>query len=393
MNFSYFMPSRIFFGAGSLERLGEAKLPGRKALIVISAGTAMRKQGYLDRVIALLAKGGAASVVFDKIQPNPIKSHVMEAAAIARAEGCDFVVGLGGGSSMDSAKSIALMANNPGDYWDYIFGGSGKGQPVPNPALPIIAITTTAGTGTEADPWTVITKEDTHEKIGFGNDSTFPTISIVDPDLMLSVPPHLTAYQGMDAFFHAAEGVIATCASPISDLYALKSIELLARYLPVAVRDGANKEARAQVAFANTLSGFVESTSSCTSEHSLEHALSALHPELPHGAGLTMLSVAYFEFFVGRIPDALFEKMARAMGEDVDALPAAERPRAFIVALKKLIAANGLADLKLSDYGITREELPALARNAHETMGGLFEVDRYTLSLDDTIAIFEKAWR
>lgn len=393
MKFNHFMPSRIFFGSGSLEQLGNVPLPGKKALIVISAGKSMRQNGYLDRVIALLKQGGAESVVFDKIQPNPIKSHVMEAAALARESRCDFVVGLGGGSSIDSAKSIAMMATNPGDYWDYIGGGSGQAKPVAHAALPIIAITTTAGTGTEADPWTVITKEETNEKIGYGNDHTFPLLSIVDPDLMLSVPSHLTAYQGMDAFFHAAEGVIANCASPMSDLYALKSIETIARWLPVAVTEGTNKEARAQMAFANMLSGFVESTSSCTSEHSLEHALSAFHPELPHGAGLTLLSVAYFGFFLGKIPDHLFESMARAMGENVDALPASERPAAFITALKKLIAASGLDGLTMSDFGVRRDEIPALAKNARDTMGGLFEVDRYKLSFDDTATIFENAYR
>lgn len=393
MQFNHYMPSRIFFGAGALDQLGNVPLPGKKALIVISAGKSMRQNGYLDRLIALLKKNGAESVVFDKIQPNPIKSHVMEAAELARQSGCDFVIGLGGGSSIDSAKSIAMMAKNPGDYWDYIGGGSGQGKPVLNGALPIIAITTTAGTGTEADPWTVITKEETNEKIGYGNDHTFPLISVVDPDLMLSVPPHLTAYQGMDAFFHAAEGVIATCASPMSDLYALKSIETIARWLPVAVKDGSNKEARAQMAFANMLSGFVESTSSCTSEHSLEHALSAYHPELPHGAGLTILSVAYFGFFLDKIPGHLFESMARAMGENVDALPANERPAAFITALKKLIAGSGLEGLKMSDYGIRREEIPTLAQNARETMGGLFELDRHKLSFEETKQILENAYR
>lgn len=392
MQFNYFMPTRLLFGAGALEQLGSIKLPGKKALIVISAGTSMKKQGYLDRVIQLLQKNGASSVVFDKIQPNPINTHVAEAAELARQEGCDFVIGLGGGSSIDSAKSIAMMAKNPGDYWDYIGGGTGKGQPVTHGALPIIAITTTAGTGTEADPWTVITKEDTNEKIGFGNEHTFPALSIIDPDLMLSVPAQLTAYQGMDAFFHASEGYIANCASPMSDLYALKSIELIAHWLPAAIRDGSNKEARAQMAFANTLSGFVESTSSCTSEHSLEHALSAYHPELPHGAGLTMLSVAYFEFFLDKVPAHLYENMARAMGEDVDQLPSTERAAAFITALKKLIAACGLDDLKMSDYGIQPEEIPELARNARETMGGLFTVDRYTLSFDDTVSIYKNAY-
>lgn len=393
MQFSYYVPTRIFFGAGALDHLGKVSLPGKKALIVISAGTSMKKLGYLDRVRALLAANGADSVVFDKIQPNPVRRHVMEGAALAREAGCDFVIGLGGGSSIDSAKSIAVMAKNPGDYWDYIGAGSGKGLPVEHGALPVIAITTTAGTGTEADPWTVITKEETNEKIGFGIDATFPVMSIVDPELMTSVPARLTAYQGMDAFFHASEGYIASIATPMSDLYALKSIELLAKWLPRAVRDGNDMEARGNVAFANTLSGLVESTSSCTAEHSIEHAMSAFHPELVHGAGLTMLSVSYFSFFIGKIPDELFINMARAMGEDVDALPPAERPHAFITALKKLIAACGLDDLKMSDYGITREELPKLAENARATMGLLFGFERYPQTPADTVRILEDAFR
>ena len=139
----------------------------------------------------------------------------MEASSLARETGCDFVIGLGGGSSMDSAKSIAVMAANPGTYWDYIQGGSGKGLPIPSKPLPIVCITTTAGTGTEAESqWTVITKEDTQEKIGFGFKGTFPTMSIVDPELMLSVPPKLTAYQGFDALLHAVRERIYGCDTP-----------------------------------------------------------------------------------------------------------------------------------------------------------------------------------
>lgn len=124
------MPAQIFFGAGSLDNLGSAPLPGAKALIVIG-GTSVKRLGYLDRVQALLKKQGVESVVFDKVQPNPVVEHVMEASSLARETGCDFVIGLGGGSSMDSAKSIAVMAANPGTYWDYIQGGSGKGFPFP----------------------------------------------------------------------------------------------------------------------------------------------------------------------------------------------------------------------------------------------------------------------
>lgn len=221
----------------------------------------------------------------------------MEGAALAKAESCDFVVGLGGGSSIDSAKSIAVMATNPGDYWDYISGGSGKEKPVVNAPLPIVAITTTAGTGTEADPFTVITKEDTEEKIGFGVDGTFPVLSIVDPELMASVPAHLTAYQGFDALFHSTEGYLNRTANPISDMFALKAIELIGKSLPTAVKNGQDLEARTNVALANTLAGMVESLSGCISEHSIEHALSAYHPALPHGAGLIMISAAYYENF------------------------------------------------------------------------------------------------
>lgn len=387
MNFNFFMPSKLLFGAGKLKELATVALPGKKALIVISNGTSMKKSGYLDLVVELLRKNNVQSVVFDKILPNPIKSHVMEGAALAKQEGCDFVVGLGGGSSIDSAKAIAVMAKNPGDYWDYIGGGSGGGKKVEHGALPIVAITTTAGTGTEADPWTVVTKEDTDEKIGFGIAETFPTLSIIDPELMVTVPEKLTAFQGFDALFHATEGYIANVANPVSDLFALKSIELLFKHLPAAVKDGTNIEARSAVALANTLSGFVESTSSCTSEHSIEHGMSALHHDLPHGAGLIMISEAYHAYFAQQSPERFIE-MAKAAG----VVDAAE-PMAFIHALADLHKACGVDGLKMSDYGITRGELPDIAKNAYYTMGGLFALDRHTLAFDDTVGILERSFR
>lgn len=393
MNFTFHIPTRINFGPGALETLATEKLPGMKALLVVSAGPTMRKHGYLDRTIALLKANGVECVVFDEILPNPIIKHVMEGAALAKAEGCDFVVGLGGGSSIDSAKSIAVMAVNPGDYWDYIGGGTGKGLPVPNGALPIVAITTTAGTGTEADPWTVITHEERNEKIGFGlTPETFPTLSIVDPELMLTVPPHLTAYQGFDAFFHAAEGAISRIATPVSDALALQSIGLLAKWLPVAVKDGSNLEARTNVALANTLSGMVESTSSCTSEHSMEHALSAFHPDLPHGAGLIMLSRAYFSFFACKTPERV-AKIAPAMGVETRGLSDAEAADAFVEGMVALQHACGVGNLKMSDYGIAREDAAKLADNAWANMGGLFTLDPCTLSMADTTQIIADSWR
>lgn len=164
MNFNYYIPTKILFGPGKLNELAGEDLPGKRALIVISSGNSMKKLGYLKRLEDILEGKGIRYLVFDKILPNPIKAHVMEGAELARDEKCDFVIGLGGGSSIDSAKIIALMAKNPGDYWDYVIGGSGKAMPFKNCALPVVAITTTAGTGTEADPFAVITNEETSEK-------------------------------------------------------------------------------------------------------------------------------------------------------------------------------------------------------------------------------------
>ena len=385
--FNQFIPTNLIFGCGSIKKLATSRLPGKKALIVISSGTSMRKYGYLDTIIELLTQNGVTTVVYDKILPNPIRTHVMEAAALCKQEQCDFIVGLGGGSSIDSAKAIALMACNPGDYWDYIHGGTGKGKPTTGGALPVIAIPTTAGTGTEADPWTVITHEERNEKIGFGNASTFPVLSIIDPELMLSVPPHLTAYQGFDAFFHAAEGYIANIASPISDLYALKSLNLLYHNLPLAITDGTNIEARTNVALASTLSGMVESTSSCTSEHSLEHAMSAYYPALPHGAGLIMLSLAYFTAFASAVPER-FIQMTEAITNEKS-----NDPMDFIRILAIMQKACGVDELKMSKWGITEADLPRFLQNARENMGGLFSVDPAVLSDDTFLKIYKDSYK
>ena len=381
------MPTKILFGCGQLDRLHKEALPGKKALIVISSGNSVRKYGYLAKLEEQLKKAGVEFVLFDKILPNPIKEHVMEGAALAKQNGCDFIIGLGGGSSIDSAKSIAVMAANSGDYWDYISGGSGKAMEVPCDPLPVVAITTTAGTGTEADPWTVITNQ--NEKIGFGYDKTFPVLAVVDPELMVSVPPHLTAYQGFDALFHSTEGYLNRTATPISDIYALKAISLIGKSLAAAVRNGTDLQAREEVALANTISGMVETTSGCTSEHSLEHALSAFHPELPHGAGLIMISLAYYTYFAksGACDDRMIE-MAKALGK-----ADAAQPMDFVTALADLQKACGVDALKMSDYGINENEMMKYAENAKQTMGGLFEVDPAPLSVEEAAGILKASYR
>ncbi len=389
MNFTYYMPTKLIFGRGSLKTLHKLNLPGKKAFIVMSNGQSAMKNGSYETLVAELEKANIEYVLYNKITPNPNLDGVMEGAKLLKENSCDFVIGFGGGSPIDASKSIAVMATNPGNYWDYIFGGSGKGQALVADPLPVVAITTTAGTGTEADPWTVVTKEDTAEKIGYGNDKTFPVLSIIDSELMRTVPKMLTAYQGFDALFHSTEGYIANCSDFMSDTYALKAIELIGKSLEKAVANGDDMDARDDVALANTLSGLVESTSSCTSEHALEHAMSAHFPELAHGAGLIMISLEYYKCFVELgVCDERFVDMAKALGKKD-----ATKPMDFVDALADLQKACGVDELKMSDYGIKPEMFSNLVKNARETMGGLFKLDRYKLTDEMCTKIYANSYK
>ncbi|MBU3201148.1 iron-containing alcohol dehydrogenase [Clostridium estertheticum] len=390
MNFNMYVPTRFIFGCGRLNELHEQKLPGKKAMVVISNGKSTKENGSLDRTIEELTIAGVESVVFDKVQTNPLKSTVMAGAKTARDNGCDFIVALGGGSVIDASKVMAAMTTNDGDIWDYISGGTGKGKAIANAPLAVICITTTAGTGSEADQWGVITNDETNEKIGFGGDDRlFPLISIIDPELMKTVPSKLTAYQGFDALFHSTESYISKYASLMSDMYALTAIENAAKYLTRAVKDGSDMEAREHMAFANTLSGIVMTVSVTTAEHSIEHAMSAYHQELPHGAGLIMISKAFYEFFIDKNAcDGRFIAMAKAMG-----IKEANKPEDFITALVDLQKDCGMDELKMSDYGISPDEFDKIATNARETNGFLFTANPCEMTHKDVVDVLRNSYR
>lgn len=390
MSFEMYVPTRFLFGTGKLNELHKQNLPGKKAMVIITNGKSVRANGALERTLAELKAADVEFAVFDQVQANPLKTTVMAGAAFARENHCDFLVALGGGSVMDAAKAMAFMATNPGDLWDYVAGGTGRGLPMKNKPLPLVCITTTAGTGSEADQWGVISNAETNEKIGFGGyDELFPRLSIIDPELMKSVPPKFTAYQGFDALFHATECYISKFASLMSDMYASTAIRNAAKYLPRAVADGSDMEAREHMAFANTLSGVAMTVCSTTAEHSLEHAMSAYHHNLPHGAGLIMISRAFYEYFIEKHAcDERFIEMARLMG-----MPEADKPEDFITMLVKLQESCGVADLKMSDYGFTPDEFGKIARNALETMGGLFLANPCELDHAGCVEILRKSYR
>ncbi len=389
MNFSFYNPTRILFGAGELNNLHKQTMPGKKALLLISNGKSTKVNGSLDRTIEQLEKAGIEYAIFDKIMENPYKSVVMEGAAFAKENACDFILALGGGAVLDASVAIAAMATNPGDLWDYVFGGTGKAMPLKNPGLPIVTIATTSGTGSEINCWGVISNPDTNEKIGFGAPELTPVLAIVDPELMRTVPAKYTAYQGFDALFHNTEVMISNGVNILSEAIALSAIENITKYLPRAVRDGNDMEAREHVAYGSTLAGITMQLTSTTAEHSMEHSMSAYHHNLPHGAGLIMISRAFYEFFIERHAcDEQFIKMAKAMG-----IENADKPEDFITALVKLQEDCGVADLKMSDYGFKKEESMMLAQGARSMQGGLFLANPCEMTDEDCTGIFDKSYR
>ncbi len=389
VNFNFYNPTRIVFGSGKLDTLAEQKLPGKKAMLLISNGRSSKVNGSLDKVKWQLTKAGVDYAVFDKIMENPIKEGIMEGAAFARIKECDFILALGGGAVLDSSKAIAAMATNEGDLWDYVNGGTGKGRPLANKGLPIVTIPTTSGTGSEINCWGVISNLETKEKIGFGDTCLIPVLSVVDPELMKTVPPKYTAYQGFDALFHNTEVMMSSGVNIFSEAIALSAIENIARYLPRAVKDGNDLEAREHLAYGSTVAGIAMQLTSTTAQHSLEHAMSAYHHNLPHGAGLIMISVEFARYFIEKHAcDAQFVKMARAMG-----IPEADKAEDFLTALIALQKACGVDGLKMSDYGIAKEECMTLALNARETMGGLFLANPCEMSDADCAGVLEKAYR
>ena len=386
----WYMPTRVLFGPGALEQLHRQAMPGGRAMVVISNGKSTRESGALDRTLEQLKMAGVETELFDRVGPNPLKSVVEEGAAFLKEKQCDFLVALGGGSVMDAAKMMSMYANQPGDLWDYVGGITGKRQRLVAPTVSMIAITTTAGTGSEVDTFGVITNPETKEKLGCGGyDSLFPVLAVVDPELMRTVPPKFTAFQGFDALFHSTEGYISTSANLMSDMVELTAIENLGRYLARAVRDGSDMEAREHVAFASTLSGYSMVYASTASKHAMEHAMSAYHPQLPHGAGLIMIALAYYTYFIEHHAcDDRFIRMAQALGKTD-----ASEPMDFVRALQELMEACGVADLKMSDYGIEKDEMMTLAQNALGIRGGKFASDRVQMTLEECADIFAKSYR
>ena len=276
MDFRAHLPVELEFGRGKLDRLGEfAKRYGQRVFLVTMHD--MVELGFAERALQSLSKAGLETVLFDRVQPEPKSDQIDAAAAALRAENCDVVVGLGGGSAIDVAKAVAICAKHSGPVWDYVNLSNRPPQPVDAKiTLPIIAIPTTAGTGSETTPYSVVTNTQTVQKGTIKEPAIFPRVAIVDPELSGRMPKALTGATGVDAFAHSLESYLnVPNRSPLSDALAETAMRVLIENLQRAFDDGDDLEARAGVAYAASLSGMVIANAGTTVTHAIAQPLGA----------------------------------------------------------------------------------------------------------------------
>ena len=248
--FTYYMPVKVFFGKGELEKIGSLTRGLGKRALLVTGKKSMKKLGITDKVIELLKESSVDVTVFDEVLPNPTDKVVEEGAEVAKKGKSDVIIGLGGGSSLDVAKGISTVATYGGNLWDYIGEDKVKGE-----TIPIIAIPTTAGTGSETTPYSVFTKKEIMRKDALVSSYTFPKIAIVDPVLMKSMPPELTADTGFDALAHAVESYLSPLANSLSDALSFEAVRLIWESLVKAVKNGNDLEARGKMALASSMAG------------------------------------------------------------------------------------------------------------------------------------------
>lgn len=374
----FFMPSNNIIGAGALDTAIEqiATLGFKKALIVTDKP--LSNLGFAADVGKRLAAKNIDSAVFDEVKPNPTVGNVNAGLAKLKEFGADCVISLGGGSPHDCAKGIALVASNGGKIEDY--EGLDKSA---KPQLPLIAINTTAGTASEMTRFTIITDETRHVKMAIVDKHVTPQLSVNDPKLMENMPASLTAATGMDALTHAVEAYVSTAANPITDTCAVKAVELIARYLPTAVKEPKNAEAREQMAYAQFLAGMAFNNASLGYVHAMAHQLGGFY-DLPHGVCNALL-LPHVEAFNQRAA----KKRLDEIGAILSANNADLQGLGVIDAIKKLAGIVGIPK-SLRELGVKEEDFKVLAENAMKDVCGLTNPVQPTL--DEVIGIFAAAY-
>lgn len=353
---TYFIPTINSIGQGSVNEVGNhiKSLGGNKVLIVTDEMLA--KLGMAEKVKGILVEAGLKVVIFDGAQPNPTDLNVAAALAMWNEQSCDSIVSLGGGSSHDCAKGLGLVAANGGNIRDYEgLDKSTKKFP------PFVAVNTTAGTGSEMTRFCIITNTSRKVKMAIVDWRVTPNVSINDPELMVGMPPALTAATGMDALTHSIEAYVSSAATPLTDSAALMAIKLISKYLPKAVANGTNMEAREKMAYAQFLGGMAFNNASLGYVHAMAHQLGGFY-NLPHGVCNAILLPIVSKFNILASAEK-FQDIAIAMGENVTGLSVNDAAHVAIDSIVRLSKCVGIPS-GLTELGVKEEDFEVMATNA-----------------------------
>ncbi len=375
-------PGLVLTGRGTIAEISpQAKrLGASKALILTDPG--VQATGLADRVKDLLEKERIEVDIFAEVQPEPPLDNFERCLATAREGDYDLFIGLGGGSSMDMSKAVSIMMTNPGSVSDYF--GVDK---VLKPGRPKIAVPTTSGTGSEVTPIAILTDPTQQLKIGVVSPFLIPDVAIVDPEMTLSLPPRITAATGMDALTHAIEGYTSLKANPISDALAVQAIILIARNLRTAVANGANLEARTDMAMGSLLAGLAFANSSVTATHALAFPLGGKFG-LPHGLANSLMLPHVMRFnCIGNL--SRFAHIARLLGEPVDTVSLRDAADWAADSVEQLAFDIGLP-LRLHEVGISEAAIPDLAASAI-TVTRILSNNPRRMTLEDIEKIYQQA--
>ena len=375
MNFNYYLPVNVIFGCGKSAQAGEITKPyGTKALIVTGRSSA-KKSGLYDKVNDSLKAAGIDSVLFDKVAQNPLTTTAIEGAEFAKANDCDVVVAIGGGSIMDCAKAIAFLAVNDGDINDYIFN-----RKVSDKALPLVLIPTTCGTGSEGNGFAVLTNPENGDKKSLRSNAVIAKASIVDPECMMTMPKRVLASVGFDALCHSMEAYTSKIAQPFTDALALYAIELIADCLVDLYNGSEDSKKWEELTIASTIGGMVINQAGVTLAHGMEHPASGLK-DIVHGHGLAALTPSIIDAsWKGN--EEKFARISRLLG-GTGAADCADQVHALLDQI-------GM-DVTLSDLGLSPEDIPWMAENCMKVSAASVANNPVVFSQEEIAEIYQKA--
>jgi len=354
--FGFHIPTEVEFGPGKLDLVGRTVSRfGTRCLLVTGPRTGSIKH-ILPRLTEYLSNAKIDVAHFDGVIPNPTTDTIAAGSMLAVEHRADVILGVGGGSSMDAAKAIAVEATHEGGCWDYLF----YKDPKPNEGtLPVIAVSSTSGTGSQVTQVSVVTHSATRDKSALYNSLLFPKVAIVDPELMRSVPKHVTACTGFDAFTHAFESAIHVNTSPYVRLLAWEAITLILTHLPAALEDGSDMEARTALAYADTLAGMCIAIAGVTLPHGIGMAIGGMYPHVAHGEALALNYPAFMRFTYDSDPKS-FARLGRLLNPDLKNEEDLVAARLSCDELDAFLQNIGLW-MGLEDKNVPEEELLALS--------------------------------